>query len=73
MNVKPEYYRDDLLKLLDMSPLHVVFSLKGVFARQGKSFKPCILNPIEWYRNALVDPYVIPRLDLQDFMKRCLQ
>jgi hypothetical protein len=47
--------------------------LKGVLAKQGKSFEPYTLALAEWYRNLLVDPYVIPRLDLQEFMQRCLQ
>jgi hypothetical protein len=38
--------------------------LKGVLARQGKSFKPCILTPTEWYRNLSTYLYVIPRLKL---------
>ncbi len=34
-----------------MNPLHVVFGLRGVFVRQGKSFKFCILILVEWYRH----------------------
>jgi hypothetical protein len=73
MDVKLKYYRDDLLKPSKVSPLHIVFNLKGVFARQGKSFKPCTLTPTKWYRNLSVDLYVIPRLDLQEFLQRCFQ
>jgi hypothetical protein len=35
MEVELKYYYDDLRKPLEVSPLHVVFSLKGVLARQG--------------------------------------
>ncbi len=68
MEVELKYYYVDLLKPLEASPLHVVFSLKGVLAKQGKSFKPCTLTPTKWYKNPLVDPYVIPRPDFQEFM-----
>jgi hypothetical protein len=63
-NVEPKYYCHDLLKLLEVNPLHVVFDLRGIFARQGKFFKPCTLTLVEWYRNLLTNFYVIPRLDL---------
>jgi hypothetical protein len=36
VNVESEYYCHDLLKPLEVSPLHVVFGLKGVLAKQGK-------------------------------------
>ncbi len=72
-DVKLEYYCDDLLKPSEVNPLHVVFGLRGIFAKQGKSFKPCTLTPTEWYKNPLINPYVIPRPDLQEFMQRCLQ
>ncbi len=73
MDIKPKYYCDDLLKPSKVNPLHVVFGLKGVFVRQGKSFKSCTLTPTEWFRNLSVDPYVIPRPDLQEFLQRCFQ
>jgi hypothetical protein len=38
---EPKYYCHDLLKPLKMSPPHVVFILRGIFAKQGKFFKPC--------------------------------
>jgi hypothetical protein len=72
-NVELEYYYHDLLTPPEMSPLHVVFGLRGVFAKQEKSFKPCTLIVVQWYKNSLVDPFVIPRPDLQEFMQRCLQ
>ncbi len=59
-NVKSKYYYHDHLKPLEVSPLHVVFSLRGVFEKQGKSFKPCTLIHAKWYRNPSIDPYVIP-------------
>jgi hypothetical protein len=46
-NVELEYYYHDLLMPPEMSPLHVVFDLKGVFAKQGKSFKPCTLIVVQ--------------------------
>lgn len=61
LDVELKYYCHNLLKPFKVSPLHVVFSLKGVLAKQGKSFKPCTLISIESYRNLSIDPYVIPR------------
>jgi hypothetical protein len=52
-DVEPEYYYYDLFKPSKVSPFHVVFGLKGVLARQGKSFKPCTLILVEWWRNSL--------------------
>ncbi len=63
-NVEQEYYYHDLFKLSKVSPFQVVFGLKGVFARLRKSSKPCILIPIEWYRNSSRYLYVIPRSEL---------
>jgi len=73
MDVKPWYYCHDPLKPLEVSPFHVVFGLRGVLARQGQSFKPCILSLVEWYKNLSANPYVIPRPNLLEFMQRCLQ
>jgi hypothetical protein len=42
--------------------------MRGFFTRQGKFFKPYTLIPTKWYRNPSIDPYVIPRLDLHEFM-----
>lgn len=67
-DVKLKCYYDDLLKALEVNPLHVVFNMRGFFTRQGKSFKACTLTPIEWYRNPSTNPYVIPRSDLHEFM-----
>jgi hypothetical protein len=61
LDVEHEYYCHDLFKPLEVNPFHVVFGLKGVFARQGKSFKPCTLTPTKWYRNPSTYLYVIPR------------
>jgi len=72
MDVESEYYCHGLLKPSEVRPLHFVFSLKGVLAKQGKSFKLCILTVAKWYKN-LSNPYVIPKLNLQEFMQRCLQ
>jgi hypothetical protein len=63
-DVKLEYYCHDILKPLEVSPLHVVFDLKGIFARQGNFFKPCTLTLVEWYINPLTNIYVIPRPNL---------
>jgi len=72
-DVELEYYCHDFLKPSKVSPLHVIFGLNGVFARQGKSFKPCILTLTKWYRNLLADPYVIPKLyfHVEVFSKVC--
>jgi hypothetical protein len=64
MDVEPEYYCHDLLKPLEVSPFHVIFGLRGSFARQRKFFKPCILTLVEWYRNMSANFYVIPRPNL---------
>jgi hypothetical protein len=72
-DVEPEYYCHNLFKPSKVSPLHVVFSLKGVLAKQGKSFKPCTLIFVEWYRNLLINPYVISRPELLEFMQRRFQ
>jgi hypothetical protein len=61
LDVEQEYYYHDLFKLSEVNPFQVVFGLKGVLARLRKSFKPCILTPIEWYRNPSRYLYVIPR------------
>jgi hypothetical protein len=58
---------------LEVSLLHVAFSLRGLFARQGKSFEACILTPREWYRCSSFDPLVISQPRLQEFFKKCLQ
>jgi hypothetical protein len=50
-DVKLEYYCHDLLKPSKVSTLHVIFNLKGILARQGKSFKACTLFPTEWYKS----------------------
>jgi len=63
-HVEPKYYCHDLLKPLGVSPLHVVFGLRGIFARQGNFLKPCTLTLTEWYRNLSAIFNVIPRLDL---------
>jgi hypothetical protein len=63
-DVEPKYYCHDLLKPLGVNPLHVVFSLRGIFARQGNFLKPCTLILAEWYRNLSTIFYVIPKLDL---------
>jgi hypothetical protein len=63
-NVEQEYYYHNLFKLSKVNPFQVVFGLKGVFARLRKSSKPCILTPIEWYRNSSMYLYVIPRPEL---------
>jgi hypothetical protein len=47
LDVEQKYYCHDLLKSSEVNPFQVVFGLKGVLARQGKSFKPCILTPTE--------------------------
>jgi len=62
-DVEPEYYCHDLLKPSEVRPLHFVFSLKGVLAKQGKSFKLCTLTATEWYKD-VSNPYVIPKLNL---------
>jgi hypothetical protein len=69
IDVESKYYCHDLLKPSEVSALHVVFGLKGVLAKQIKSFKAYTLTLVEWYGNLLVDPYVIPRLDLQNSCK----
>ncbi len=56
-----------------MSLLHVVFGLRGIFTRQGKSFEACILTPREQYRCSLFDPLVISQPRLQEFLQKCLQ
>jgi hypothetical protein len=61
LDVEQEYYSHNLFKPSKASPLHVVFGLKGVLARQVKSFIPCTLTPIEWYRNSSTYLYVIPK------------
>lgn len=60
-DVEQEYYCHDILKLSEVNPFQVAFGLKGFFARQGKSFKHCILTPNEWYTNPSTYLYVIPR------------
>jgi hypothetical protein len=72
-DVESECYCDDLLKPLEVNPLHVVFSMRGFFTKQGKSFKPCTLTPSERYRNLSTNPYVIRRSNLHEFMYTCLQ
>ncbi len=67
-DVELKCYYDDLLKPLDVNPLHVIFSMRGFFTKQGKSFKPCTLTPTKWYRNPLASPYVVPRSNLHEFM-----
>jgi hypothetical protein len=42
-----------------VSPLHVVFNLRVVFTKQGRSFEVCNLMPREWYRCPLFNPLVI--------------
>jgi hypothetical protein len=39
MDVEPKYYCHDLLKPLGVNPLHVIFVLRTIFARQGIFFK----------------------------------
>ncbi len=43
VDVESEYYCHDLLKPSKVTPLHVVFGLRGVLAKQGKSFEPYTL------------------------------
>lgn len=43
-----------------VSPFHVVFGLRVVFAKQGRSFEVCNLMPREWYRCLLFNPSMIP-------------
>jgi hypothetical protein len=62
--VELKYYCHGLVKPSKVNPLHVIFGLRGVLARQGKSFKPCTLTLVEWYKNPLANLYFIPRLDL---------
>jgi hypothetical protein len=73
MDVEPEYYSDDFLKTLGVSPIRVVFGLKGIFTRQGKSLKPCTVTSIEWYKNSSIDPYVILKPEVKEFMQRRFQ
>ncbi len=51
LDVNSEYYCQGLVKPLEVSPLHVVFGLRGVLVRQGKSFKFCTLTLAEWYKH----------------------
>jgi hypothetical protein len=48
LDVESEYYYHDLFKPSKVSPFHVIFGLRGVLARKGKSFKPCTLILFEW-------------------------
>lgn len=51
LDVNLEYYCQGLVEPLEVSPLHVVFSLGGILVKQGKSFKFCTLTPTEWYKH----------------------
>jgi hypothetical protein len=51
LDVNSEYYCQGVVEPLEVSPLHVVFALRGVLVRQGKSFKFCTLTPVEWYKH----------------------
>jgi hypothetical protein len=42
-----------------VNPLHVVFNLRVVLPKQGRSFEACNLTPREWYRCPLFNPLVI--------------
>ncbi len=64
VDVEQKYYCHDLLKPSKVRPFQVVFGLKGVLAKQGKSFKPYTLTHVEWYRNLSTYVYVIPRPEL---------
>jgi hypothetical protein len=53
---KPNFSVEENSKV---SPFHVVFGLRVVFAKQGRSFEVCNLTPREWYRCSLFNPLMI--------------